>query len=503
MTGIYRTGIPGLDELMVGGFRDDRSVMIEGYTGTGKTVLGMAIIEAGIRERGEPGVIVTFEQPPSDLYDDALSLGWDFRALERQNKLRVIFVSPATLLDELAAQVGRVSELIAEIDARRLYVDGVNMLGTVERDQFRRRQLLIKLIAAIQREGLNIIFSRERPESDPLGTAPESYLADTVIQLSHAQQHGRRTRYLEVVKSRGQEVLTGLHSFKIGRGGVTIYPRQKMPALQTRSLAYGEERAAFGVAPLDEMLRGGLFRRSATLVAGSSGTGKSTLALQFLLHGARQGEPGLFVSLEEPAEQVIENARGVAPDVDGFLEDGTLRVLRLSPLEMDVNEQIVRVREGLADGRVQRLAFDSLSSYENLLADVEYRDYVFALLSFVKSLGVTALFTSEIHSLVGVERITVYGTSYLLDNVILLRFVELANSLRRAVVVLKTRGSDHANDIREYVVTKEGIQILPIGPDVTVPVLSIQQYSHLLTQQPTRSPKEGKRGAGKNPGKRD
>jgi circadian clock protein KaiC len=500
MAGIYRTGIPGLDELMLGGFLDGRSVMIEGYTGTGKTVLGMSLIEAGIRELGEPGVIVTFEQPPSAIYDDASTLGWDFRELERQNKLRVIFISPATLLDELAAQVGRVTELIAEIDARRLYVDGVNMFATVERDQFLRRQLLVKLIAAFHREGLNVIFSRERAESDPLGLAPESYLADTVIQLSHVQQHRRRIRCLEVVKSRGQEVLTGQHTFKIGRDGIAIYPRQKMPALQPRPMTYGEPRAAFGVPLLDEALRGGLFQRSATLIAGSSGTGKSTLAMQFLIHGARLGEPGLFVSLEEPAEQVIENARGVAPDVEELLRAGTLRVLRLSPLEMDVNEQIVRVRESLVDGRTKRLAFDSLSNYEDLLTDVEYRDYVFALLSFVKSRDVTALFTSEIRELIGVERITTYGTSYLLDNVILLRFVELANTLRRAIVVMKTRGSDHANDIREYVITEEGVQVLPIPPDVTVPILAMQQYSNLLTGSMAAQQTGKKRGGGRRSG---
>lgn len=172
-----------------------------------------------------------------------------------------------------------------------------------------------------------------------------------------------------------------------------------------------------------------------------------------------------------------------------LIQSGSLTVMYLSPLEVDVNEQIIRVREALRAHQVVRLALDPLSNYEDVLPAVEYRDNIFALISFVKSSGVTAPFTTEIRELTAVERITSFGTSYLVDNIILLRFVELANELRRAVVVLKTRGSDHSNDIREYVITREGIKILPIEPSFAVPVLSMQQYSHVLTPYPV--PREG------------
>lgn len=433
------------------------------------------------------------------MYQDALSLGWDLRLLERQNKLRVVFISPATLVDELSAQISRIADLIAEVDARRLFLDGINMLETVERDSYLRRRLIDRVIAAFHREGLNVYFSREKPEAAPLGATPESYIADTVVQLTFMPQRRRRIRCLEIVKSRGQKVVSGLHTFKIDTGGIVVYPRQKTPFLQPQPVAYEEERAAFGVAELDEMLRGGLFKRSATLVAGSSGTGKSMLCLQFLLHGARNGEPGLFVSLEEPAEQIVANARNLAPDVDELLRRGKLLILNLSPLEMDVNEQIIRVRETAADGKVARLVFDALSSYEGLLADVDYKDYVYALLSFIKSSAVTSLFVTEIHELTAVERVTTYGTSYLVDNIVMLRFVELANRLRRAIVILKSRGSDHADDIREYIIGKEGIRILPIDPSMTVPVLALQQYSHVWTGIPRRAGR-GRRAKGRRAG---
>lgn len=481
---MYRSGVPGLDEVMLGGFLRGHSVMIEGYTGTGKTSLGESIIHAGIVQFDEHGVIVTFEQLPETLYRDALSLGWDLRALERQDKLRVVFISPATLVEEVTAQISKVNELISDVDAQRLFIDGINMLETVERDPFLRRRLIDQVIAAFRREGLSVFFSREKPEATPLGAAPESYIADTVIQLTQVLRHHRRIRFLEVIKSRGQDSLNGLHTFTIGPGGVTVYPRQTLPALQPRPVAFGETRAAFGVEPLDQMLQGGLFKRSATLLAGSSGTGKTLLCLQFLIHGAKTGEPGLFVSLEEPVEQVINSARNLAPDVDRLVQSRALTVLQFSPLEVDVNEQIVRVRDAVKSLGVTRLCFDSLSNYQDLLPEVEYKDYVYALLAYVKSLDVTSIFTSEIRELTSVETITPYGTSYLLDNIIMLRFVELANTLRRALVILKTRGSGHANDIREYEITGEGIRILPIDPSVPVPVLSIQQYSHILTGFP-------------------
>lgn len=487
---MYRSGVPGLDEVMLGGFLDGSTVMIEGYTGTGKTLLGLSVIHAGISHLGEAGIVVTFEQLPQSLYRDAGSLGWDLRALEQQDRLRTIFISPATLIEEINAQISKVGDLIAEIDARRLFIDGINMLETVERDPFLRRKLIDQVLAAFHREGMNVFFSREKPETAPIGSAPESYIADAVLQLTYVQQHGRRIRYLEVVKSRGQEALNGLHTFRIGAGGVTVYPRQKMPAVQPLPTAYEEERAAFGVAELDEMLEGGVFRRSSTIVAGSSGTGKTQLCLQFLLAGARAGERGLLVSLEEPAFQLIASARNLASDVDELVAAGMLAIINMSPLETDINEQIITVRQAIGDGGVKRLVLDSLSNYEDLLPDVEFKDYVYALLSFIKASGITALFTTEIRELTAVERVTTYGTSYLLDNIIMLRFVELANSLRRAIVVLKTRGSDHASDIREYVISGEGIRILPLDPSVVVPVLSLQQYSHILTafpiaQQPT------------------
>jgi circadian clock protein KaiC len=482
---LYRSGVPGLDEVMLGGFLPGRSIMIEGYTGTGKTVLGMSIVEAGIREAGEAGVIVSFEQLPETLYGDARSLGWDLRELERQDKLRVVFVSASTLVEEISTQIGRVNQLLAEIDARRLFLDGINMLDTVERDPFQRRRLIDRVLASFRREGLNVFFSREKAELSPLGTTPESYIADTVIQLSYVQQHGRRTRYLEVVKSRGQPTLNGIHSFTIGLSGVKVYPRQKAPLLQPTSLGFLDERASFDVPGLDDMLDGGLYRRSTTLIAGSSGTGKTLLSLQFVIAGAQRGERGMYISLEEPAEQIIGNARILAPNVEQLVAAGILTVLSMSPLEMDINEQIVRVRQALSGGNFRRLAFDGLSNYEDLLPEVEYKDYVYALLTFLKAQGVTAVVTSEIRGLTAVERVTEYGTSYILDNIIMLRFVELGNTLRRALVVLKTRGSGHANDIREYVITSQGIDIIPINPNVPVPVLSMQQYAHLLTQYPS------------------
>jgi len=146
---------------------------------------------------------------------------------------------------------------VAEVGAKRLFIDGINMLETVERDPFLRRQLIDRVIAAFRREGLNIFFSREKPEASPPGSTPESYVADTVIHLTYVQQHNRRIRYLEAVKSRGQATINGLHTFRIGSGGITVFPRQKVPAIQPQPVAHEEERATFGVEPLDRMLGGG------------------------------------------------------------------------------------------------------------------------------------------------------------------------------------------------------------------------------------------------------
>ncbi|MBI2953895.1 MAG: hypothetical protein HYY30_06245 [Chloroflexi bacterium] len=208
------------------------------------------------------------------------------------------------------------------------------------------------------------------------------------------------------------------------------------------------------------------------------------------------------ISFEEPVEQLVASARNLAPDVDDLLKSGALAILHMSPLETDINEQIIKVREAIGNGTVKRLVFDSLSNYEDLLSEVEYKDYVYSLLLFIKSSGVTALLTTEIRELTVVERITTYGTSYLLDNIIMLRYVELANTLRRAIIVLKTRGGGHANDIREYVIARGGIQVLPIDPSTAVPVLSLQQYSHILTAFPAPRGHGEQEKSGKRQGKK-
>jgi circadian clock protein KaiC len=174
----------------------------------------------------------------------------------------------------------------------------------------------------------------------------------------------------------------------------------------------------------------------------------------------------------------------------------------MSPLETDINEQIIAVREAISRDEVKRFAFDSLSNYEDLLPEEDYKDYVYAFLAFVKSSGVTSLFTSEIRALTAVERVTSYGTSYLLDNIIMLRFVELENSLRRIIAVLKTRGSSHGNEIREYVISDQGIELVPLDPRVSVPVLSLQQYSHVLTAFPVPRQGRGSRASRENPEKK-
>src|SRR6202158_4237954 len=314
--GLVRTGIAGLDDILMGGIPRTNVILVQGTAGVGKTLLGLEFIYRGITEYDEPGIIVVFETSPKKLIRDATGFGWNLDELQQRNKLKIIFTSPKVLDQELRSPDSLLLETAAEIGARRIFIDGISLLRTLANGNGASgdgaasyRELLHQLIEGLQRENLTAMLSHEVLAHQEQASALEvaEFLADTVIILKREPRHRSIHRSLEIMKSRGQNYDSGKHTLKITAGkGLEVFRRWQIRArglvAQPPSV---RKRSIIGCEPLDALIGGGIFDGSITMTVGISGAGKTVLGVQTLLEGAlKQGKRGLLVSLDEHPAQI-------------------------------------------------------------------------------------------------------------------------------------------------------------------------------------------------------
>jgi len=255
-----KTGIEGLDQLLYGGFLRGDAVLVAGAPGTGKTSLGMQFLYNGITRYEEPGIFITFEEFPQRIYRDASSFGWDFRALEEQGKLKVLFTSPEVLQQDIVRDQGLVNEMIAEIGAMRVVVDSISHLHDAGQDLRHFREAVYRLVNALKRESLTALLVRELREQEEVGGGPEDFVADGLMMLTRAYVGGHHMRFLEVIKSRGSPHIAIPSLFSIGEGGIRVFPPFQEPFYRF------EEAVSTGIPQLDDLLGGGIPYGGAYLV---------------------------------------------------------------------------------------------------------------------------------------------------------------------------------------------------------------------------------------------
>ncbi|MBI2864565.1 MAG: hypothetical protein HYX94_08395 [Chloroflexi bacterium] len=280
-----------------------------------------------------------------------------------------------------------------------------------------------------------------------------------------------------MLKLRGSRYVSGIHFFDITPAGIVVYPRITVPPEhEVKQARTGAPRSCMGVSGLDEMLGGGLPPRSTTLLQGASGTGKTLLALSFLVQGARKGEPGLFLTLEEAREQLIEVGASRGWPLDQLDQQGLLRIVYFSPVELAADALLQKAKDFIDEVGVRRAAIDSLSSLDlSLGSHGRLRELAYALVKTFRMKGVTTILTHEVLELVGTGQLSGFGFSSIVDNIILLRYVEVEARLTRAVSVLKMRGSGHDHVLREMQITADSIRVKE----------AFQQFRGVLTGVPT------------------
>src|SRR5580700_6712864 len=495
---LVRTGIRGLDSILLGGIPRTNVILVEGVTGSGKTLMGVEFVYRGILEYGEPGLIVVFETSPDKLIRDAAELGWKLNEMLQQKKLQIIFTSPQVFDQELRSSDSLLLETATEIGARRIFVDGIGLLsaglagGDSGRGKF--RGLLQQLMESFNRENLTAMISLETGNSADLVATTEmvNFLADTVIHLEREQIGRRMRRSMVLLKSRGQDYERGENTLHIKAGqGLQIFRRVQAPiqghlAQPTPSA----KRSVIGVEAIDTLIGGGIFDGSTTMVVGVSGVGKTVLGTQILREGAlKQKNRGLLISLDEHPAQIIRNAQTLGLNLEEQVADGTIQIMFESPQELNIDAHYARIIQLIEEHDIQRMVIDGMTSYSTAIGEVGvYRDFFHAMVAYSKQRLMTSFFNYENPEFLGISSyMPDFPVSSIVDNLILLSLVEINSTIHRCISVVKARGSEHSFDTREFVIGQGGISLVPQEKNTRFP-LPLQNYSSLLSRAPTRLP---------------
>jgi circadian clock protein KaiC len=466
------TGIPSFDMIADGGLPKNRTTLLSGTAGSGKTVFAVQFLAAGIAA-GENGVLVTFEESPRDIRQNMRSFQWDLAEWEQDGSLAMVDASPDPETEivesgsfDLGALLARLEHAIHKVGAKRVAIDSLGAMFSQFSDQSLVRREMFRIASALKKMGVTAVMTAERTEDyGPIARfGVEEFIADNVMVLRNVLEEEKRRRTIEILKFRGTGHQKGEFPFTIvADHGFVVIPLSSIQLRQRSS----EVRISAGNEELDQMCGGGFFRDSVILVSGATGTGKTLTVTQFLAGGAAAGERSLLLAFEESRDQLFRNAAGWGCDFERMEQDGLLRVVCDYPEVTGLEEWLIRIKALVEEFRPKRVALDSLSALERSGSIKTFREFVIGLTSFIKHQEITGLFTSTTASLMGGSSITESHISTLTDSIILLRYVEAFGEMKRAITVLKMRGSIHDREIREFTIDGTGMHLARAFRNVT------------------------------------
>jgi circadian clock protein KaiC len=464
------TGIQGLDEITYGGFPRGRPTLICGSAGAGKSLLAMEFIVRGAVDFGEPGVFMAFEESPEELAQNVRSLGFDLDKLVKQNKLVVDFVRiDRNEIDEtgdydLEGLFIRLGAAIDAIGAKRVAMDTIENLFAGLQNQGILRAELRRLFRWLKDKGVTAVITAERGEGALTRNGLEEYVSDCVLLLDHRVTDQVSTRRLRVVKYRGTAHGTNEYPFLIDEGGFSVLPVTSLGLHQEVS----NERISSGVPRLDTMLGGkGYYRGTTILVSGTAGTGKSSLAAHMVNASCRRGERCLYFAFEESPQQIIRNMRSIGLNMDQWEKKGLLKFHSTRATIHGLEMHLAVMHKMVNEFRPKVVVLDPVGSLIEAGNQRDAHIMLIRLIDFLKSRGITALLTNLTNNNNNTLERTDIEVSSIVDTWLFLRDVELNGERNRAMYVLKSRGMAHSNQLREFLLTEHGIDLLDVyvGPE--------------------------------------
>ncbi len=457
------TGIEGLDEVTNGGLVENSIVLLSGSGGAGKTILASQFLLNNAEESGEKGLFITMEEGRSNIIN---SLPDGLKTLMDKNEDKVWFLDLSTIRqlsspdagkDDISTSVLNVEILIEIIETwvkekgiKRLVLDGIASFGLLYEKTTEFRNALFRIVSKLKTLQITTIITTEINDQDKLSRlGVEEFVTDAIIRITNVG--GRR--YIEVLKMRGSDFISGKHSCEISDAGARVYPI----LIPDKKMRKTTEKVNTGIKGLDVMSGGGFFKGDAILVSGSAGTGKTTLALQFINEAAINGKKSLFIGFEENPVELKRNAVGFGIDLEGFEEKGLVQIMHNIPTYLDLNKHSQEISQSLEG--VERVVIDTISDYGNMDYVIDLKNYLTSLILLFKSRNITSLLTVETSELMGITSLSDEGTSHIVDGIIMIRYVEIGSEMKKAMNILKLRGSKHKQEIMEYDITSEGIVI--------------------------------------------
>jgi circadian clock protein KaiC len=461
------TGIPGLDEITAGGLPVGRPTLLCGSAGCGKTLMAMEFLVRGATEFGEPGVFMSFEEGVEELTQNVRSLGFDLDELIRQEKLVVDYVHverseiEETGEYDLEGLFIRLGFAIDSIGAKRVVLDTLEALfGGLTNEGILRAELR-RLFRWLKDKGVTAVITGERGEGALTRHGLEEYISDCVILLDHRVTEQLATRRLRVVKYRGSVHGTNEYPFLIDEHGIEVLPITSLGLTHHAP----SERISSGISELDNMLGGlGYYRGSSVLVSGKAGTGKSSMAAHFVDAACRRGERCVYFAFEESMSQVVRNMRSIGIDLEPWIRKDLLRFHASRPTVHGLERHLVTMYKTIRDFQPSVVVVDPVTNFLSVGTSEDVKAMLVRLIDFLKMQQITGVFTSLTHG-DALEQTDV-GVSSLMDTWLLLRESEVNGERNRTLYVIKSRGMNHSNQLREVLITGEGIQLVDVylGP---------------------------------------
>ncbi|MEM9923290.1 MAG: ATPase domain-containing protein [Cyanobacteria bacterium P01_D01_bin.50] len=451
------SGITGFDEILNGGFIPKQAYLTRGGPGSGKTILGLHFLSAGAA-KGESTLYITLGESSEQIKVNSAILGFDTKEINfldlspnedffTQVKTYDIF-SPAEV--ELEPTTQRIIDTVDSTKPKRVLIDSMTQFRYLCSDDFQFRKQVLSFIRFLLKTGATVVFT-----SDSSPEAPDNdlqFLSDGVIHL-HNSPEGRN---ISISKFRGSEFFGGLHSLRITSEGIRVAPKLQ-PQIFKRDFTL--ENISSGIPQLDELLHGGIERGTVTIFTGPTGAGKTTLGLQFMKEAAGRGERSIVYAFEESEEILLARSQAINIPVYAMVNNGNLSVVRVEPLHLTHDEFANQVRYEVEQNKARIVMIDSVAGYRLAMRGADLVSHLHALCKYLQNMGVTVILINETEKITGDFRATELGISYIADNIIFLRYLEIYGEMKKAIGVLKKRLSDFEKTLREIDITRYGIKI--------------------------------------------
>jgi circadian clock protein KaiC len=464
------TGITGLDEITEGGLPTGRPTLVCGQAGCGKTLLSLEFIIRGASQYNEPGVFIAFEEKSDELAMNVASLGFDLKQLQQEKKIKVdhVHIDRSEIEEtgeyDLEGLFIRLGYAIDSIGAKRVVLDTLENLFSGLNNQAVLRTEIRRLFGWLKEKGVTAIITGERGEgADLTRQGLEEYVSDCVILLDHRVVNQISTRRLRVIKYRGTMHGTNEYPFLIDEDGISVLPVTSLKLAKQVST----DRISTGIPALDEMLGGkGFYRGASTLVSGTAGTGKTSIASYFANETCNRGERCIYFAMEESPNQIMRNMRSIGVNLKQHVDNGLLLFNASRPNLYGLEMHLVAIHKAIKKFKPSVVIMDPITNFINVGSVSEVKNMLVRLIDFLQEEQISVMFTAlSLNTIVSEQ--TDEGVSSLVDSWLLVRDIEFNGERNRGLYVMKARGMKHSNQVREFVISDDGLNLIDVylGPE--------------------------------------